>query len=142
MVRDMGVKKNIHIENWAGRRENLEHYFKYSRGNWARLAIFGVAVPVLCYNAIVAEFVRIYESLFRFRCDALTLKYIRFDAIRFASLYRKLKVKDRTSDRLWMASSENSCLMGANLMNKHSYTQFNYNRAMCFVQIFSNRNSQ
>lgn len=57
MVRDMGVRKNIHIEDWASRRENLEHVFKYTKGNWARLAVFGIAVPILFYKGICSEFV-------------------------------------------------------------------------------------
>lgn len=57
MVRDMGVKKNIHIENWASYRENCEHYFKFSQANWRRLAVFGFAVPVLLYIGITNEFV-------------------------------------------------------------------------------------
>lgn len=60
MVRDMGVRKNIHIEDWASRRENLEHVFKYSKGNWARLAVWGVAVPFLFYKGICAEFVSFF----------------------------------------------------------------------------------
>lgn len=53
----MGVKKNIHIENWAGFRENAEHYFKYNRSNFARLAIFGIGVPVGFYVWITKELV-------------------------------------------------------------------------------------
>lgn len=53
----MGVRKNVHIENWAGLRENLEHTFKFSRSNWAKLAIFGIAVPFGFYKLIVNELV-------------------------------------------------------------------------------------
>ncbi len=53
----MGVKKNVHIENWAGFRENCEHVFKFTRGAWAKFAVFGVAVPFVMYRAIVSEMV-------------------------------------------------------------------------------------
>lgn len=53
----MGVRKNIHIENWAGFRENCEHVFKFSKSNWARFAVFGVALPVAFYKLIVYELV-------------------------------------------------------------------------------------
>ncbi|CDF33823.1 unnamed protein product [Chondrus crispus] len=55
MVGGMGVRKNIHIEEWAAFRENCEHVFKFSRGNWARLAVFGFAVPALAYYGITRE---------------------------------------------------------------------------------------
>lgn len=55
MAGGMGVRKNIHIENWASYRENCEHYFKFSRGNWTRLAIFGFGVPIAAYLAITSE---------------------------------------------------------------------------------------
>lgn len=61
MAGGMGVRKNIHIENWASYRENCEHYFKFSRGNWTRLAIFGFGVPIAAYLAITSELVRIFE---------------------------------------------------------------------------------
>lgn len=54
----MGVRKNIHIEEWASFRENCEHVFKFSKANWARLAVFGVGVPVLAYVLITKELVR------------------------------------------------------------------------------------
>jgi hypothetical protein len=55
MAGGMGVRKNVHIEHFASYRENLEHVFKFSRGNWARLAVFGIAVPIFLYNAITGE---------------------------------------------------------------------------------------
>ncbi len=61
MVRDMGVRKNIHIENWASYRENCEHFFKFSRANWARFAVFGIIVPVALYKGIVTEFVSFFS---------------------------------------------------------------------------------
>jgi hypothetical protein len=58
MAGGMGVRKNVHIENWAAYRENCEHVFKFTRGAWARLAIFGFAVPYAAYRAIIYELVR------------------------------------------------------------------------------------
>lgn len=73
MVRDMGVRKNIHIENWASYRENCEHYFKFSRGNWARLAVFGIAVPIACYMGTVYQFVSLL-SLVSHKCECNALR--------------------------------------------------------------------
>ncbi|CAN8064361.1 unnamed protein product [Agarophyton chilense] len=55
MVGGMGVRKNVHIEEWASFRENCEHAFKFSRANWARLAVFGFAVPIGLYVWITKE---------------------------------------------------------------------------------------
>jgi hypothetical protein len=55
MAGGMGVRKNVHVENFAAHRENLEKMFKFTRGNLARMAIFGIAVPVLAYKAICGE---------------------------------------------------------------------------------------
>ncbi|PXF40322.1 hypothetical protein BWQ96_09978 [Gracilariopsis chorda] len=55
MAGGMGVRKNVHIEEWAGFRENCEHVFKFSKANWARLAVFGIAVPVGLYVWITKE---------------------------------------------------------------------------------------
>lgn len=55
MAGGMSVTKNKFIEEWAYKRENAEKYFKYSRANWARLAIFGFAVPFAVYNLITSE---------------------------------------------------------------------------------------
>lgn len=63
MAGGMGVRKNEHIEHWAWRRENAEFFFKYSRANWARLAVFGFGVPLAVYHIIVNEIV----SLFAFK---------------------------------------------------------------------------
>lgn len=57
MAGGMGVRKNVHIENWASFRENCEHVFKFSKSNWARLAVFGIALPVAFYRLIVNELV-------------------------------------------------------------------------------------
>lgn len=59
MAGGMGVRKNVHIEEWAAFRENCEHVFKFSRANWARLAVFGFAVPAVAYYAITKELVRV-----------------------------------------------------------------------------------
>lgn len=59
MTGGMRVKKNIHIENWVAHRENIELYFKFSRGNWAGFLVFGIGVPVALYAAITSEFVRL-----------------------------------------------------------------------------------
>lgn len=61
----MGVKKNIHIEEWASFRENCEHVFKFSKANFARLAVFGIAVPVGMYYWITYEFVRFHLRFFQ-----------------------------------------------------------------------------
>lgn len=61
----MGVKTNAHIEKWADVRQNAEYYFKFSRANWARFAVFGIAVPVGLYVAITKEMV-MYSSSFLF----------------------------------------------------------------------------
>lgn len=58
MAGGMGVKKNIHIEQWAAFRENCEYVFKFSKANWARFAVFGIAVPVGMYIAMTKEMVR------------------------------------------------------------------------------------
>lgn len=57
MAGGMGVRKNVHIEEWVARRENLEQYFKFTRGAWARFAVFGIAVPYFAYRSIVYEMV-------------------------------------------------------------------------------------
>lgn len=57
MAGGMGVRKNVHIEEWASFRENCEHVFKFSKANWARLAVFGIAVPVGLYVWITKEMV-------------------------------------------------------------------------------------
>lgn len=57
MAGGMGVQKNSFIEAWASRRENLEHHFKYSRGNWARLIVFGFGVPIAIYVMATKEMV-------------------------------------------------------------------------------------
>lgn len=56
----MGVRKNVFIEEWAGRRENLEHVFRYSKGNWARLAVFGIGVPLAVYHCTCSEMVSFF----------------------------------------------------------------------------------
>lgn len=67
----MGVRKNPFVEEWAYKRENSEIYlFKYSRANWARLAVFGIGVPVGLYYLITSEMVRLlidFTSLFMLR---------------------------------------------------------------------------
>lgn len=68
MVGGMGVRKNVHIENWASFRENCEYAFKFSRANWARIAVFGVAVPICAYKLIVYEFVRCSSVPMHFHC--------------------------------------------------------------------------
>ena len=55
----MGVQKNVHIENWAGFRENCEHVFRFSRGNIAKFLAFGVGVPLALYYGIVTDMVRL-----------------------------------------------------------------------------------
>lgn len=57
MVGGMGVRKNVHIEEWAAFRENCEHSFKFSRANWARLGVFGFAFPIGVYILISREIV-------------------------------------------------------------------------------------
>lgn len=64
MAGGMSVTKNKFIEEWAYKRENAEKYFKYSRANWARLAIFGFAVPFAVYNLITSEMVRSFHVPF------------------------------------------------------------------------------
>lgn len=53
----MGVQKNVHIENWAGFRENCEHVFRFSRGNIAKFLTFGVGVPLAIYYGVVTDMV-------------------------------------------------------------------------------------
>eukprot|EP00241_Pyramimonas_parkeae_P013607 CAMPEP_0114236046 /NCGR_PEP_ID=MMETSP0058-20121206/6599_1 /TAXON_ID=36894 /ORGANISM="Pyramimonas parkeae, CCMP726" /LENGTH=70 /DNA_ID=CAMNT_0001347897 /DNA_START=104 /DNA_END=316 /DNA_ORIENTATION=+ len=55
MAGGLGVKENVHVEKWAHMREHLELGFKFSK-NAGKLAMFGVAVPVLVYAACVGEF--------------------------------------------------------------------------------------
>lgn len=73
MAGGMGVRKNVHIEQWAGYRENCEHVFKFSKANWARFAVFGIAVPVGLYVWIASEMVSKTANmpLSRSRCDRL-----------------------------------------------------------------------
>lgn len=63
MAGGMGVTKNKFIEDWATRRENAEQYFKYTRLNWARLAVFGFALPMAVYHLISSEMVCILCQL-------------------------------------------------------------------------------
>jgi hypothetical protein len=79
MTAGMGVRKNVHIEDWVAKRENLEMYFKFTKGAWARFAVFGIAVPYAAYQAIVYEMVRPRQRALR---DLLQGRTVRF----FASL--------------------------------------------------------
>lgn len=66
MAGGLGVKENVHVEKWAHMREHLELGFKFSK-NAGKLAVFGVAVPVLVYAACVGEFVRAHtQATFEF----------------------------------------------------------------------------
>lgn len=58
MTGGMGVHKNVHIEEWVAKRENLEQFFKFTKGAFARFAFFGIAVPYGAYRAIIYELVR------------------------------------------------------------------------------------
>lgn len=51
----MGVKKNVHIENWASFRENCEHVFEVSLKNLGIFGVAGVAVPYCIYQSIIHE---------------------------------------------------------------------------------------
>lgn len=54
----LGVKKNVHIEEWASFRENCEHVFQVSLKNLGVFAVAGVGVPYCVYRAIIHEQVR------------------------------------------------------------------------------------
>ncbi|XP_012851387.1 PREDICTED: uncharacterized protein LOC105971086 [Erythranthe guttata] len=56
------MRKNHWIEEWATKRENLEHHFRWTRRNLALAGIFGIAVPVLVYKGIVKDFVFFFLS--------------------------------------------------------------------------------
>lgn len=58
MAGGMSVRKNVHIESWAAFRENCEHSFRFTRGAWARFAVFGIGVPYAAYRLIIYELVR------------------------------------------------------------------------------------
>ena len=54
----LGVRPNAHVENWGALRERLEFGFRFDKRRWSYLLAFGVAVPLLTYNAIKDDLVR------------------------------------------------------------------------------------
>lgn len=66
----MGVKKNVHIENWASFRENCEHVFEVSLKNLGIFGVAGVAVPYCIYQSIIHEQVRLGVAFLRPRSGA------------------------------------------------------------------------
>lgn len=55
-VGDMPRRADPYIEDWSTMREEVEHQFKFDNKTVASLLLWVVAVPVLMYKGIVAEF--------------------------------------------------------------------------------------
>lgn len=55
-VGNMPRRADPHIEDWAKMREEVEYQFKFDRPTVASLLLWVVAVPVVVYKGIVAEF--------------------------------------------------------------------------------------
>ncbi|KAJ7545362.1 hypothetical protein O6H91_09G116900 [Diphasiastrum complanatum] len=56
MAGGMEVKKNVHVEEWGAYRENLEKAFRFNRRTIGYGLCFGIAVPLILYKGILAEF--------------------------------------------------------------------------------------
>merc|ERR1711977_745408 len=59
-VGNLPVRTNSYIENWAHRRENIEHEFTFSARNVGIIALTGVLVPFFLYKGCVGEFVSVF----------------------------------------------------------------------------------
>mmetsp|Transcript_1165 Transcript_1165/g.2176 ORF Transcript_1165/g.2176 Transcript_1165/m.2176 type:complete len:90 (+) Transcript_1165:80-349(+) len=50
------VKKNVHIENWATMRENINSTFRFTAKNNFAIFVTGALIPYLIYKGILIEF--------------------------------------------------------------------------------------